>query len=513
MIETFFETSLFVNMYRLGKMTGTDNKGHGITLLGLGPGRIESLTKEAWDWLMGIEALYLRTLHHPVVDELPDHLRLFSFDTLYESHDSFEDVYEAIIDQVITLGKSPDGITYAVPGHPFVAETTCPEIYKRAKEEGIPVHVVDGLSFLEPTFRALELDPFPDLVCADAMGIASAQTPQFPPSSPALIAQIYSRMVASDVKLTLMNAYPDEHQVKLVHSAGTNDEVVETLSLFEIDQSEHLGLLSSLFVPPLSAYSSFESFQEIIAKLRAPDGCPWDREQTHESLRPFLLEEAYEALDALDRKDMSDLQEELGDLLLQIVLHAQIAMEDGDFNIHHVLEGIGRKLVRRHPHVFSDASVGGVSGVVRKWEQIKAEERQQNGDSGKKGLLDGVPRALPALSQAGEIIERTGRVDFDMLLNKGDLQTLKGAIEAFEKAEGEQKEKLLEDLLLGVSALAYQSGLDAESNLREAIAKFRTRFGLMESFAMEAGKGLMAISEEEKKALWQKAGNVMRQGK
>ncbi len=491
-------------------MTGIAQQRHGITLLGLGPGDPGLLTREAWDWLLGIDELYLRTIYHPTVEDLPGHLKLISFDDFYETQERFEDVYKTIIDQVITLGEAPGGITYAVPGHPFVAEATCPEIYRRAIEEGIPVRVIDGLSFLEPTFRALGLDPIPDLVCGDAMRIAAAQTPQFPPSSPALIAQIYSRMVASDVKLSLMNVYPDDHPVRLVHGAGTKEELVEDLQLFEVDLSEHLGLLSSLFVPPLSPYASFESFQEIVATLRAPDGCPWDREQTHESLRPYLLEEAYEALDALDRNDMTDLQEELGDLLLQIVLHAQIATEDRDFNIHHVLDGIGKKLVRRHPHVFADVDVGGVSGVLRNWEQIKAEERKENGDTGKKGLLDGVPQVLPALLQAEEIIERAGRVGFDVLLKIGDIERLRTYVDSFNKADRHERRKLLEDILLGVSALAYQSDLDAESILREALANFRTRFGLMETYVLQTGEALMNISDEKKKALWQKAGDAMR---
>lgn len=494
-------------------MAGSNKQEQGIVLLGLGPGDPKSLTREAWEFLMGIDVLYLRTYHHPTVKDLPEHLETISFDALYESHEGFEDVYEAIIEQILTLGKTPGGAAYAVPGHPFVAETTCPEIYRRAQEEGIPVRVIDGLSFLEPTFRALELDPFPNLVCADAMMLASTQTPQFPPSSPALIAQIYSRMVASDVKLSLMNVYPDEHPVKLVHGAGTDEERVEELPLYEVDHSEYLGLLSSLYIPPLSAYSSFESFQEIIARLRAPDGCPWDREQTHESLRPFLLEESYEALDALDRGDMTDLQEELGDLLLQILLHAQIASEEGDFNVHHVIEGIGRKLIRRHPHVFSDVKVGGVSGVIHKWEQIKAEERQENGETGKKGLVDGVPIALPALSQAGEIIERTGRVGFDKLLKKGDPAQLQTFIDTFEKADDKIRKKLLEDIILGVSALAYQAGLDAESVLREALGKFRIRFGLMELYARQNGEALVDMSDEKKEALWRNAGDEMKEDK
>ncbi len=491
-------------------MAGFENQTQGITLLGLGPGDPGLLTLEAWDWLMGLDVLYLRTVHHPTVKGLPENLRLISFDYLYEAYERFEDVYANIIDQVVTRGETPGGVTYAVPGHPFVAEATCPEIYRRAIETGIPVRVIDGLSFLEPTFLALKMDPIPDLVCADAIRLAAAQTPQFPPSSPALIAQIYSRVVASDVKLSLMNVYPDDHPVKLVHGAGTKEELVEDLPLYEVDLSEHIGLLSSLFVPPLSPYASFESFQEIIATLRAPQGCPWDREQTHESLRPFLLEEAYETLDALDRNDMVDLQEELGDLLLQIVLHAQIATEEGDFNIHHVLDGIGKKLVRRHPHVFAEVNVGGVAGVLRNWEQIKAEERKENGDTGKKGLLDGIPQALPALSQAGETIERTGRVGFDELLKKGDTDQLRNYIDLFYEVDANKKKKILEDILLGVSALAYQSDFDAESTLRGALAKFRTRFGLMETYALQTGEALMDLSDEKKKALWQKAGDMMR---
>lgn len=489
-------------------MTQVENRAVGITLMGLGPGDPKYLTLEALAWLKSIKVLYLRTSQHPTVLHLPEHLELISFDELYEKHEGFEAVYEEIIDRVLSLGRASGGITYAVPGHPFVAEATCPEILRRAKTEDIPVRVIDGLSFLEPTFRALSLDPFPELVLADALSMAGSQTPQTPPSSPVLIAQIYSRMVASDVKLTLMTTYPDDHPVRLVHGAGTDKEVVEDLPLYAVDHSEHLGLLSALFVPPLSPYTSFESFQEIIAKLRAPDGCPWDREQTHESLRPFLLEEAYETLDALDRRDMRGLEEELGDLLLQILLHAQIANEEGDFNIHHVLDGIGSKLVRRHPHVFADKKVSGVSGVLHNWEEIKAEERKDNGDKALKGLLDGVPKALPALSQAGEIIERTRRVGFDHLISKGDPVYLINQIDNLVTAEA--KAKLLEELLLGLSSLAYQNELDAESLLREALARFREQFGIMEASAIRRGESLVNLSKERKEGLWAQAGKAMR---
>ncbi len=477
----------------------------GITLLGLGPGDPAALTRQAWDWLNTIDKLILRTTHHPSVASLPAHLNLESFDELYERMDSFEAVYATIVDRIITLGRTTS-VTYAVPGHPFVAEATCPEIARLAVAADIPLRVIDGLSFIEPTFAALGLDPFPELVLSDAIEISQRQTPGFPPSEPVLIAQIYDRDVASQVKLTLMVAYPDEHPVRLVHAAGTVDALVENLPLHAIDHSPHLGLLSSLYVPQLSPGASFESFQEVIARLRAPDGCPWDREQTHLSLRPFLLEEAYEALDALDREDMDDLAEELGDLLLQIVLHAQIATEDGDFNIHHVLEGINSKLIRRHPHVFSEVEVADVEGVIRNWEQIKAEERQTHGAPEKKGLLDGVPIALPALSQAEQVIERVQRVGFEGLSALGDQETIQKIIDAFEKAEVGMRKALLGDFLLAVTSLAYKADIDAESALREALQRFRVRFNNMEAQALASGQTLMDLSAQEKARLWDATG-------
>jgi tetrapyrrole methylase family protein / MazG family protein len=478
----------------------------GITLLGLGPGDPAALTRRAWDWLTSIDKLYLRTVHHPTVHSLPAHLTLVSFDELYERHDDFEDVYEAIVEEILALGKIAS-VTYAVPGHPFVAEATCPEIAKRAAAAGIPVEVIDGLSFLEPTFRALMIDPFPDLVLADAIQVSQRQTPGFPPSTAALIAQIYDRDVAAEVKLTLMTAYPDEHPVRLVHAAGSVDEVVEDLPLYAIDQGPHLGLLSSLYVPPLSPGASFEAFQEVIARLRSLDGCPWDREQTHLSLRPFLLEEAYETLDALDREDMDDLAEELGDLLLQILLHAQIATEEGDFNIHHVLEGIGSKLIRRHPHVFSEVEVAGVEGVIRNWEQIKAEERQGHSGAAHNGLLNGVPAALPALSQAEQVIERVGRVGFNRLALMGNAESVHFLLKVLEITDETQRKAAMGEVLMAVTTLAHQAGIDAESALREALTHFRTRFGAMEARALASGQTLMDLSQEGMDRLWQAAGD------
>ncbi len=478
----------------------------GITLIGLGPGSPESVTREVWDWLMVLDTLYMRTKLLPITANLPGDMKLVCFDDIYGDLEDCKRVNKAIVEKILSLGReNPNGVTYAVPGHPFVAEATCPEIARRAEAEGIPVRVIDGLSFLEPTIRALGSDTITNLVLVDAVDLSIRQTPGFSPSSPALITQIYSKATAADVKLTLMSIYPDDHPVRLVHGAGTRDERVEDLPLNAIDQNQEKGLLCSLYVPPLSANASFESFQEIVARLRAPDGCPWDSEQTHQSLRPFLIEEAYEALDALEREDMSDLQEELGDLLLQIVLHAQIAAEDGDFNIHHVLDGIGSKLIRRHPHVFSDVVVEDVSGVIRTWESVKAEERRENGVEGKQGMLDGVPQALPALLQAEEVIERVKRSAFNRLEDIGNVSALKEGMSLIENAEGNQLEEVLGELLLVIASLAHTNGISPEDALRKKLMRFRVRFGRMEARALEAGSRLVELSAEEKEQLWEQA--------
>ena len=272
----------------------------GITLLGLGPGDPDQLTREAWNVLSSADEIYLRTRQHPTISSLPSTIKIFSFDDLYEDGESFDEVYAAITKKILELGRREGGVIYAVPGHPLVAEATCPEIARLARDEGLAVQIVEGLSFLEPTFSALSLDPYPRLTLFDALTLGELHVPTFAPDAPVLIAQIYSRLVASEVKSALTAIYPDEHQVKLIHGAGTKEQIVENVPLYEMDRSEHIGLLTSLYVPSLGEGTSFKSFQEIVAHLRAPNGCPWDKEQTHGSLRKHLLEESYEAIAAIE---------------------------------------------------------------------------------------------------------------------------------------------------------------------------------------------------------------------
>lgn len=482
-------------------MNETSNGG--ITIVGLGPGGAELITRQTWEWLTQIDEVYLRTAQHPAVAGFPKGIQIHSFDAIYEKNESFEKVYENIVEKVIELGKRPQGVTYAVPGHPFVAESTSPKIIKKAKEAGIPIRVMEAVSFLEPTFTALGLDPFPAISMIDALDLAEANFPQFPPSRPVLIAQIYSRMVAADVKQTLLEVYPDEHPVKLIHAAGTLQEKIEELPLYEIDRSRQIGILTSLYVEPLPTGTAFEEFQEIIAHLRAPDGCPWDREQDHQTLRKHLLSETYEVLAALDEDNPEHMCEELGDLLLQIVLHAQIASEYGEFRMSDILKGIYEKLIRRHPHVFGEVIVDGVGNVLTNWEKIKETERANNGVKKENGILSGVPVEYPALAQSQEIQDRAARVGFDWDTIGPVKEKIFEELGEVETAVDEtHRAKELGDVLFAVVNLIRWHKADAETILRETNQRFRQRFNFVEQKVKETGRSMNEFSLEELDQFW-----------
>lgn len=474
----------------------------GITIIGLGPGDPMLLSRQAWDVLNSAQEVFLRTQMHPTVNGFPQGLRVHSFDHFYEQDITFEEVYEKIVDSIISLGQRKSGVIYAVPGHPLIAEATSPEIIRRANEAGIPVEVVEGLSFVESTFNLLELDPFPQTSLIDGLELAIAHHPPFPPSAPVLIAQVYSQTVASEVKLTLMTVYPDDHQVKLVNNSGTAEAYVETIDLYKIDRNNNLGLQTAIYIPALERSTSFENFQEVVAHLRAPDGCPWDREQTHLSLRPFLLEETYEVLAALDEEDQAALAEELGDLLLQIVLHAQIASEYGEFSMVDVLQGIQEKLIRRHPHVFSDIDVKDQQTVLENWEKLKLAEREEL-DQEVNGVLKGVSSALPALVQAETFQHRVNRVGFDWPDIQGVYEKISEELLEVQQAEKpDEYEDEIGDLLFAVVNLARWYKVDAESALRAANAKFRRRFEDLEADVRSQGKDVSKLNLEVLDRLW-----------
>jgi tetrapyrrole methylase family protein/MazG family protein len=482
-----------------------------ITILGLGPGGPELLTREAWDLLNKASTVYLRTRLHPTVAELPGHLDLHSFDSLYETAGGFSQVYTAIAERILWLVRDVQDVLYAVPGHPLIAESSVTHILALAKEERIAVRIVEGLSFVEPTLSLLGVDGLMGLQLADAIDIATAYHPHLDPDCPALIGQLYGSQLASDLKLSLMNVYPADHKVVVVRAAGTADATTAHLPLYRLDRDPQIDHLTTLYVPALPYTGGLPGLQATVARLRAPDGCPWDREQTHQSLRADLLEETHEVLAALDRDDLEKLCEELGDLLMQVALQVQIATEDSEFLFVDVIRGIDTKLKRRHPHVFGEIQVEGTAEVLKNWEAIKASERATRGDA-LRSRLDGLPKSLPALARAQSISDRAARGGLQPRSAAKDEAVVAKLMEELKSVTDRQaRVQLLGNWLFAVGIAASELGLDAESALRIACDRFTDRFSRMERRAQEQGLVLSELAPSQIESLWDESGLALEQ--
>ena len=346
-------------------------------------------------------------------------------------------------------------------------------------------------------FDVLQISPPSKLILLDAQTLTSSHVPPYPPDMPVLLTNVDSRDLALHLKDVLLTTYPNEHAVFVVEDGRKQEQKLSEFNGNKFSEG-------SLYIPALDEGTSFESFAEIVAHLRAPNGCPWDREQTHESLRKHLLEESYEAISAIDSGDFADMREEFGDLLLQVVLQSQIANEKKEFNVNQVIQGIHSKIVRRHPHVFGDLKLEGVDGVLANWEKLKEKERSDKKQE--KGLLDGVPLALPALSQAQEYQDRAARVGFDWPEIEGVLDKVREEIEEIKNAETDfELASEIGDLFFALVNVARWKHVDAESALRGTNMKFKKRFDYVGQGARKQGRNLSELSLEELDVLWNEA--------
>jgi tetrapyrrole methylase family protein / MazG family protein len=358
-------------------------------------------------------------------------------------------------------------------------------------------------SLVARAFSALRIDPPSKLTLLEAQTLFSAHIPPFPPDIPVMLTGIDTHELALHVKKVLLTTYPKDFGVQLVAAGKMKQEKLCDLV------NDGFSPAECLYVPSLGEGTSLESFAEIVAHLRAPDGCPWDKKQTHETLRTHLLEESYETLSAMDAGDAESMREEFGDLLLQIMLNAQIANESDEFSMTEVIKGIYDKIVRRHPHVFGDVKVDGVDGVLQNWEKLKEKERSDKGEeNGKKngGLLEGVPAALPALTQAQEYQDRAARVGFDWPEIEGVLDKVKEEIEEIKQAETNwELASEIGDLFFVLVNLARWKSIDAESALRGTNMRFKKRFGYVEQSAKQRGRNLSDMTLEEMDSFWNEA--------
>ncbi len=497
-----------------------------IIIVGLGPGRWEDLTLEARALLEQAASenttVYFRTLVHPTVEPIRReiaNLRVESFDSFYDESSSWDTLYQRIAEEICTLAEQQPPVIFAVPGHPLIGEAAVQLILQQARQRGLSTRIVAGLSFLEPVFTVLEIDPLTaGIQIMDATALAALRMDEIAgkiiPTTPLLVAQIYNRRQASAVKLVLGECYPDEWPVKLVRAAGVDSngqgETMVEVPLYELDRNNLANYLSTLYVPPVDELRALripETLRYITMRLRRePDGCPWDRQQTHQSLTRYVIEETYEVVEALEENDMEKLAEELGDLVLQVYLHAEIARQEGDFNIGDVFEHVNAKLIRRHPHVFGAVEVKNAAQVVQNWEEIKRQERIAAGkDVESESVLDGVPLAAPALVVAQEYQKRVARAGFDFPDVQGALAKLAEELQELQEAVTlEHQREEMGDVLFMVAEMARILKIDAEEALRLANRKFRQRFQTMERIIREEERAFSSYSLEEWIELWRR---------
>lgn len=488
-----------------------------ITVVGLGSGDPDRLTLGSLKRLQEAGERYVRTKDHPVVNWLEQTgVSFASFDEVYEAKDDFPSVYEEIVARLLAraeAGGDGENIVYAVPGHPQVAEATVKLLRERCPERGIGLDIIGGESFLDEAFVRLGFDPIEGFLLLDASEVSGAA---IDPRRHTLIGQVYDQLTASEVKLGLMELLPDDYPVVVGHALGVaGQEQIERVPLFELDRIDGYGNLSLVYVPASMDETlrirSFQRLHEIVSILRSPGGCPWDREQTHESIRKNLIEETYEVLETIDDDDPDHMREELGDLLLQIMLHSQMEEEIGAFSVYDVIQELNEKLIYRHPHVFGNLSAEDAEAALNNWEAMKAEEKKRKGiEPERQSAISGVPRDLPALMKAYKLQKKAAKAGFDWENIDGvwskleeEIRELREAVA--QKQDPESQELELGDVLFSVVNAARYIGADPEQALSRTIRKFTSRFHYVEERLREQGKTPDDSTLAEMDILWDEA--------
>jgi tetrapyrrole methylase family protein/MazG family protein len=477
-----------------------------IVVVGLGPGADSHITDETRRAIARVPHRFLRTARHPSAHLAGD---ATAFDELYEHADCFDAVYAEIVERLVAAAIEHGEVLYVVPGSPLVLERS---VRTLQADPRVDCELLPAMSFLDVAWARLGVDPIEAgvrLIDGHQFATAAASA-----GGAMLVAHTHANWVLSDIKLSLDDPEGafDDSPVILLQALGTDDEHIVHSTWAEMDHAIVADHLTSLYIPSLGAPvgDGYVRFHLLARTLR--EQCPWDIEQTHQSLLPYLIEETYEVVDAIQQLDPDDpltdeaLIEELGDLLYQIEFHATIAEQQGRFTITDVTRGVHDKLVRRHPHVFGDVEADGADQVLVNWDAIKRAEK------GRTSVFDGVPTSLPALAYAHKVQKKAAKVGFDW-------PDVHGALPKIAEEAGELLDVLddpqraadeLGDLLFAVVNVARHLGADPELCLRAATHKFRTRFELVEQLAASRGIDLHTTDLATLDALWDeiKAGIV-----
>jgi tetrapyrrole methylase family protein/MazG family protein len=477
-----------------------------IKIVGLGPGAKDAMTLGALEVLKGSSKVFLRTYKHPNVEYLRQlGIDFKTYDDKYDTLDSFDEVYDSIAKELMKEYDTHKDLVYAVPGHPLVAERSVGNLIKLCEDNGIEYEIYPAVSFIDVIMERLKLDPVEGLKVLDAFDVKNQVLDK---RIGTIITQVYNKFIASEVKLALTEYYRDDTEIYFIRAAGVKgEESIRKIPLYDLDRQEDIDHLTSVFVPKdLNNTLDFNDFINIMDTLRGEDGCPWDKEQTHESLKRYLIEECYEVLEAIDEKDEDMLVEELGDVLLQIVFHAQLGKEEGYFDIKDVIKGVSKKMIERHPHIFGKVKAETTEQVLANWDEIKKKEK---GFETYTEELRHIPKNLPALMRAEKIQAKAKKVGFDW--DKVE-DALDKVFEEFQEVKDvyntQNKARILEevgDLIFAAVNVSRFLDIDPENALNYTIEKFINRFEYIEKTASGKGLKLTDMTLEQMDVLWEEA--------
>lgn len=475
-----------------------------ISVIGLGPGDIDLLTVKAFKMINESEKIYLRTNKHKIVNYLNENnIEYESYDYVYEEKESFEDVYEFITDDLVNKSKDKD-IIYCVPNNPFEGDETVNNLIKYRNQNIVDVEIIPGVSSIDTCVNTVEIDIFEGIKVIDGLNINNFDIDI---NINTLLTQVYDNIIASEVKIILEDYYDSEKEIYIIN---TENYSYNKIKLYELDRIDNLSHTTYIYIPrerdiERNRYNMYNLYK-IMKRLRDKDGCPWDLKQTHDSLRQYIIEEAYEVVDAIDNEDFDSLVEELGDLLLQIVFHSVIADEEGYFNFNDVTTSICNKMITRHPHVFGDLSLNNEEEVLTNWTEIKDKEKNINSYTER---ITSIPRNFPALKRSYKIQKKAAEVGFDW-------PDINGAIRKFEEEFNELIEEIkdnnllkmeeeLGDLIFAIVNIARFIDIDPEIALNKTSNKFINRFKFIEEESVKQGKNLKNMTLEEMDLLWNMA--------
>ncbi len=476
-----------------------------ITIMGLGPGNKDALTMGALDALKSSKNIYVRTEKHPTIEFIRTlGLKFTTYDEKYENGKNFDEIYKLIADDLLIEHEKYENIVYAVPGHPLVAEKSVNILIDLCKSEEIAYEILPAVSFIDAMIESLNIDPVNGLKIIDAFDLKNQIQDR---RSGVIITQVYNRFIASEVKLWLSQYYKDETEIYYVRAAGVKElEVIKKIPIYEIDRQEDIDYLTSLYIPKDTSVKDFNDLLEIMDILRSEEGCPWDKEQTHETLKRYLVEESYEVLEAIDENNEDMLIEELGDVLLQIVFHSRIGKEEGYFDIGDVIQGICNKMICRHPHVFGTENLDTSEEVLVSWDKIKKDEK---GFKYYYEELMHVAKNLPALIRAEKVQKKAAKVGFDWESIEGAFDKVLEEVEEVKYVyKHNNKAKILEevgDLIFSAVNVSRFLDIEPESALNCTIEKFIRRFEYMENQAIKKGRDLKDMSLNDMDLLWNDA--------